>query len=333
MCLLNKNDLSERCGGAGDVIHNILQLLIREACGFPPNSPITPRPPGLMTPTSPAFPQWPLLASGAAAAAAAAESNGGGERANFPGLSHLISQANSVTLSPAPSLDSQNGSSPKHAEAAMAALAAASATITSIHQLYPPPSRGATATSASHVTAGGRTLSVPPPLGHALLGAGRGLNVSDLGLTGPHHRAHSASSSHSDSDDSLSQETLQRSPSSGCPRTPTLGAAPRSPFGKAADSSSLAKEDTPELNTNGRLLWDFLQQLLNDPEQRYKSYIAWKDRETGVFKIADPAGLAKLWGIQKNHLSMNYDKMSRALRYYYRVNILKKVQGERHCYQ
>lgn len=87
------------------------------------------------------------------------------------------------------------------------------------------------------------------------------------------------------------------------------------------------------LISDGRLLWDFLQQLLNDPNQRYTNYIAWKNRETGVFKIVDPAGLAKLWGIQKNHLSMNYDKMSRALRYYYRVNILRKVQGERHCYQ
>merc|ERR1719229_512504 len=86
-------------------------------------------------------------------------------------------------------------------------------------------------------------------------------------------------------------------------------------------------------STNGRLLWDFLQQLLNDPGQRYTSYIQWKNKETGVFKIVDPAGLARLWGIQKNHLSMNYDKMSRALRYYYRVNILRKVQGERHCYQ
>ena len=98
-------------------------------------------------------------------------------------------------------------------------------------------------------------------------------------------------------------------------------------------TSSVKEGETPELNTNGRLLWDFLQQLLNDPQQRYTSYIAWKNKETGVFKIVDPAGLAKLWGIQKNHLSMNYDKMSRALRYYYRVNILRKVQGERHCYQ
>jgi len=87
------------------------------------------------------------------------------------------------------------------------------------------------------------------------------------------------------------------------------------------------------LRLDGRLLWDFLQQLLNDPTQRYTHYIAWKSRETGVFKIVDPPGLARLWGIQKNHLSMNYDKMSRALRYYYRVNILRKVQGERHCYQ
>lgn len=85
--------------------------------------------------------------------------------------------------------------------------------------------------------------------------------------------------------------------------------------------------------TDGRLLWDFLQQLLTDSQQRYTAYIAWKNRETGIFKIVDPAGLAKLWGIQKNHLSMNYDKMSRALRYYYKVNILRKVQGERHCYQ
>ena len=97
MCLLSKSDLVERCGGAGDVIHNILQMLQRETFGIPPSSP---RPP-LMTPTSPAMPlsphAWPLLSPNMHAAAAAA-----GE--TFPNLSHLISQANSVTLSPAPSI-------------------------------------------------------------------------------------------------------------------------------------------------------------------------------------------------------------------------------------
>ena len=134
------------------------------------------------------------------------------------------------------------------------------------------------------------------------------------------------------------QDTQQRSPPVAT-TTPTpvsvSSSAPRSPSQLPTSSSRPAAEaETGESpTTNGRLLWDFLQQLLNDPGQRYTSYIQWKNKETGVFKIVDPAGLARLWGIQKNHLSMNYDKMSRALRYYYRVNILRKVQGERHCYQ
>ena len=140
------------------------------------------------------------------------------------------------------------------------------------------------------------------------------------------------------------QDSHQRSPNGG-PVTPTpavsvssSGApAPRSPSqlptSSSRNGSGDAETNSESPTTNGRLLWDFLQQLLNDPGQRYTSYIQWKNKETGVFKIVDPAGLARLWGIQKNHLSMNYDKMSRALRYYYRVNILRKVQGERHCYQ
>merc|ERR1719333_2120691 len=124
----------------------------------------------------------------------------------------------------------------------------------------------------------------------------------------------------------------QRSPRG--PATPTAAPPPRSPSNLPSSTSRNGTEgETESPTTNGRLLWDFLQQLLNDPGQRYTSYIQWKNKETGVFKIVDPAGLARLWGIQKNHLSMNYDKMSRALRYYYRVNILRKVQGERHCYQ
>lgn len=84
---------------------------------------------------------------------------------------------------------------------------------------------------------------------------------------------------------------------------------------------------------NVRLLWDFLQQLLNDSQQRYHGCIVWKDKGRGIFKITDPHRLAALWGKQKNHLNMNFDKMSRALRYYYRVRILQKEPGERHCYR
>merc|ERR1719367_1786177 len=134
------------------------------------------------------------------------------------------------------------------------------------------------------------------------------------------------------------QDTQQRSPAGTTTPAVSSTAAPRSPNQLPTSSSRPTTTAEPgetgeSPTTNGRLLWDFLQQLLNDPGQRYTSYIQWKNKETGVFKIVDPAGLARLWGIQKNHLSMNYDKMSRALRYYYRVNILRKVQGERHCYQ
>ena len=142
------------------MIHNILQMLQRETYGFPPSSP---RPPALMTPTSPAMPlsphNWPLLSPNVAAAAAAGET--------FPNLSHLISQANSVTLSPAPSLESQNGNSPANQAGQPVKN---EPMISSIHQLYPPPSSSA------------NSLSVPPPLN----------NLS--------RRSQSASSSHSDSE-------------------------------------------------------------------------------------------------------------------------------------
>lgn len=84
---------------------------------------------------------------------------------------------------------------------------------------------------------------------------------------------------------------------------------------------------------DGLFLWDFLLQLLNDTNDRYTQYIAWKDREAKIFEIVNPNGLARMWGVQKNHPSMNYDNMSRALRYYYRKNILRKIIGQRHTYQ
>lgn len=41
------------------------------------------------------------------------------------------------------------------------------------------------------------------------------------------------------------------------------------------------------------------------------------------FRIINSLELARLWGIRKRNPIMNFDKLSRALRYYYEKNIIK----------
>nr|XP_033809228.1 transcription factor ETV6 isoform X2 [Geotrypetes seraphini] len=76
-----------------------------------------------------------------------------------------------------------------------------------------------------------------------------------------------------------------------------------------------------------RLLWDYVYQLLSD--SRYETFIRWEDKESKVFRIVDPNGLARLWGNHKNRTNMTYEKMSRALRHYYKLNIIRKEPGQR----
>ncbi|XP_030023582.2 ets DNA-binding protein pokkuri [Manduca sexta] len=266
LCLLTKTDLGERCPGAGDVLHNVLQMLVRDAAllGRVPSSPVTPTARAAPYPPSPhshpPTPTWTVDGFH-----------------HFHSAATAAAQPNSVTLSPAPSVDSSG--SPQRGEAVNYAPQYAPSV---------PNAAQAASSGSNHSDSDEEAQFVPPPR-----------SPKEVPLTNPAPQTHQAP-----------QHSHYR-----------------------AQHREFFPNDMPESNTNGRLLWDFLQQLLNDPTQRYTNYIAWKNRETGVFKIVDPAGLAKLWGIQKNHLSMNYDKMSRALRYYYRVNILRKVQGERHCYQ
>uniref|UniRef100_A0A667WZ66 ETS transcription factor ELK3 n=1 Tax=Myripristis murdjan TaxID=586833 RepID=A0A667WZ66_9TELE len=61
-------------------------------------------------------------------------------------------------------------------------------------------------------------------------------------------------------------------------------------------------------------LWQFLLQLLLD--QSHKHLICWTSSD-GEFKLLRSEEVAKLWGLRKNKTNMNYDKLSRALRYYY----------------
>lgn len=72
-------------------------------------------------------------------------------------------------------------------------------------------------------------------------------------------------------------------------------------------------------------LWEFLLELLAD--ERYASLIMWTKREKGEFKLRNQEEVAKRWGELKQRPGMNYDKLSRALRYYYQKNIIRKVSG------
>ena len=71
-------------------------------------------------------------------------------------------------------------------------------------------------------------------------------------------------------------------------------------------------------------LWEFLLGLLMDNSN--SNIIQWTDETKGEFKLKDSEAVAKQWGQEKQKESMNYDKLSRALRYYYDRNIIKKVK-------
>ncbi|XP_030901100.2 ETS translocation variant 4 isoform X2 [Melopsittacus undulatus] len=89
--------------------------------------------------------------------------------------------------------------------------------------------------------------------------------------------------------------------------------------------------EVPPYQRRGSLqLWQFLVALLDDPTNSH--FIAWTGRGM-EFKLIEPEEVARLWGIQKNRPAMNYDKLSRSLRYYYEKGIMQKVAGERYVYK
>lgn len=74
----------------------------------------------------------------------------------------------------------------------------------------------------------------------------------------------------------------------------------------------------------------FLLELLTDKD--YLRIIEWKGYE-GEFRFLEPDIVAHLWGIRKNRKEMNYNEMSRSLRYYYGGPLIKKVKNTRFTYQ
>ncbi|XP_061632921.1 fli-1 proto-oncogene, ETS transcription factor-related sequence isoform X3 [Phyllopteryx taeniolatus] len=104
---------------------------------------------------------------------------------------------------------------------------------------------------------------------------------------------------------------------------PRIGQDPYQTLGPI--SSRLANPGSGQIQ-----LWQFLLELLSDSNNA--SIITWEGTN-GEFKMTDPDEVAKRWGERKSKPNMNYDKLSRALRYYYDKNIMTKVHGKRYAYK
>ena len=79
-------------------------------------------------------------------------------------------------------------------------------------------------------------------------------------------------------------------------------------------------------------LWEFLRDLLKNPDY-CPSLIVWENYEEGMFRFVHSDKVAKLWGSKKENPDMNYEKLSRAMRYYYKSQVLQPVYGRRLVYK
>ncbi|KAJ8415051.1 hypothetical protein AAFF_G00007490 [Aldrovandia affinis] len=99
---------------------------------------------------------------------------------------------------------------------------------------------------------------------------------------------------------------------------------------KVKQEPGVYRESAPYQRRGSLQLWQFLVTLLDDPANGH--FITWTGRGM-EFKLIEPEEVARRWGLQKNWPAMNYDKLSRSLRYYYEKGIMQKVAGERSVYK
>lgn len=79
-------------------------------------------------------------------------------------------------------------------------------------------------------------------------------------------------------------------------------------------------------------LWEFIRDLLLNREY-CPSLICWENHDEGMFRFVRSEKVAKLWGSLKDNPKMTYEKLSRAMRYYYKSKVLQPVVGRRLVYK
>merc|ERR1712038_765573 len=95
-----------------------------------------------------------------------------------------------------------------------------------------------------------------------------------------------------------------------------------------------SKNPVPQQRKKGSTLKisQWIVKLLRDPETN-PSVIRWEDEPEGKFRVINSNAFAQLWAVEKKNPAMNYEKLSRAMRYYYRNKEIEMVKGERLTYK
>merc|ERR1712012_1281906 len=95
-----------------------------------------------------------------------------------------------------------------------------------------------------------------------------------------------------------------------------------------------SKNPVPQQRKKGSTLKisQWIVKLLRDPETN-PSVIMWEDEPEGKFRVINSTAFAQLWAKEKKTPAMNYEKLSRAMRYYYRNKEIEMVKGERLTYK
>lgn len=138
------------------------------------------------------------------------------------------------------------------------------------------------------------------------------------------------SSDESDAENSVKVQSASQKAAKPRPMTDQQTRVVNVPF-ENIDSHPFTLSNSGRSISSGQIqLWQFLLELLTDRE--HKDAIQWVGTE-GEFKLNQPEAVARLWGARKNKPSMNYEKLSRALRYYYDGDMISKVHGKRFVYK
>ncbi len=68
-------------------------------------------------------------------------------------------------------------------------------------------------------------------------------------------------------------------------------------------------------------------------DERYNpAAIKWICKAEGLFQITDSIAIANLWGDMKGNSKMTLEKLSRALRHYYKDGTLERIEGKKKLY-